>query len=766
MRFRKLLLPLLLLLLLFISTYPAYSQFAGGSGTGDDPYQVNTLEQLQEIRTHTDKHFIQTKDIDASATIGWNDGEGFNPIGDQTFPFIGNFNGDGYIIKNLYIDRNQSYTGLFGVINNALIKNVSLENFEFRTSLYSGGLVGTNKGGMIYNCHVNGAMPQASYRTGGLVGNNDGEVKNSSANVNILSYGTAGGLVGRNSGLIINSHSEGSIENRTNDNAVMGGLVGYSLGEVLRSYSSVSVKGSNKIGGLIGSTGSYSKTENSFATGDVYGENEVGGFVGFLAINALVTSSYSIGKVEGKDDVGGFLGLNGSEDLSSSFWNIETSDQTHGIGRGLSDGAIGLSTTKMTGSSVEASMATLSFGEIWAAVPEGYPKLLWSMPYFDIKTLSSNSPISEGQTLMVELKVKNIGGVPDTQSVVLRHFDGSVIDSYDNLMLEGGHAENIFLQWQTTEGDEAEYELTVEMDQQSKTFDAKVLTLPATVELTEPADEVAGVPIQPEFIWEEASLADMYQFQISDDLEFTSLLYNIDQLELTSFKLPDSLDHLSTYYWRVRGKNESVAGEWSPVGSFTTILGAPGVVMLNEPEDKILEVPIQPEFVWNEVERVETYQVSLAKDSEFKDILFDTSGVQTISLLLDNLNFNATYYWKVRAVNEAGAGEWSEVWSFETKTTTSIFAKEDIPQEVTLTQNYPNPFNPTTIIKFGLPVESVVRLEVYNLLGQRVTQLANEPKSAGWHEVSFDASGLSSGVYLYRLQTAEKIQSRTFTIVK
>jgi hypothetical protein len=68
-----------------------------------------------------------------------------------------------------------------------------------------------------------------------------------------------------------------------------------------------------------------------------------------------------------------------------------------------------------------------------------------------------------------------------------------------------------------------------------------------------------------------------------------------------------------------------------------------------------------------------------------------------------------------------------------------------------LYQNYPNPFNPNTTIKYELPRSSVVKLSVYDLLGREVSLLVNERRDAGFHEVKFDASGLSSGVYFYRL---------------
>jgi len=78
-----------------------------------------------------------------------------------------------------------------------------------------------------------------------------------------------------------------------------------------------------------------------------------------------------------------------------------------------------------------------------------------------------------------------------------------------------------------------------------------------------------------------------------------------------------------------------------------------------------------------------------------------------------------------------------------------------IPTVFALSQNYPNPFNPSTRIEFALPKETRVRLEVYNMLGQKVATLVDEVRSAGNYGVTFDAGSLASGLYFYRLSTNE-----------
>src|SRR6056297_1049399 len=105
---------LLITTILFISPHYLIAQFAGGSGTEEDPYQISTVEELQEIKDYTDKHFIQINDIDASETETWNDGKGFVPIGDDVVHFTGSYNGSDYIIDGLFINTTISYVGLFG----------------------------------------------------------------------------------------------------------------------------------------------------------------------------------------------------------------------------------------------------------------------------------------------------------------------------------------------------------------------------------------------------------------------------------------------------------------------------------------------------------------------------------------------------------------------------------------------------------------------------------------------------------------------------
>ena len=90
-----------------------------------------------------------------------------------------------------------------------------------------------------------------------------------------------------------------------------------------------------------------------------------------------------------------------------------------------------------------------------------------------------------------------------------------------------------------------------------------------------------------------------------------------------------------------------------------------------------------------------------------------------------------------------------------------------IPKNYNIAQNFPNPFNPSTIINYQVPQNTFVSLKVYNSLGQEVATMVNGLVSAGTHEVQFNASNLSSGVYYYVIRAGENfVQSKKMMLLK
>ncbi len=98
--------------------------------------------------------------------------------------------------------------------------------------------------------------------------------------------------------------------------------------------------------------------------------------------------------------------------------------------------------------------------------------------------------------------------------------------------------------------------------------------------------------------------------------------------------------------------------------------------------------------------------------------------------------------------------------------TSAAPATREAPREFTLHQNYPNPFNPSTVIRYDIPRAASVNLTVYSILGQEVARLVDAREEAGYHEARFDASGLASGVYFYRLRAGDFVRTMKLVLTR
>ena len=90
----------------------------------------------------------------------------------------------------------------------------------------------------------------------------------------------------------------------------------------------------------------------------------------------------------------------------------------------------------------------------------------------------------------------------------------------------------------------------------------------------------------------------------------------------------------------------------------------------------------------------------------------------------------------------------------------------ELPTSFSLSQNYPNPFNPSTRIRYELPVSSKVKIMIYDILGREITTLINETRPAGRYEIKWNASRFSSGVYFYRIQAGNFVQTKKLMLLK
>jgi hypothetical protein len=89
-----------------------------------------------------------------------------------------------------------------------------------------------------------------------------------------------------------------------------------------------------------------------------------------------------------------------------------------------------------------------------------------------------------------------------------------------------------------------------------------------------------------------------------------------------------------------------------------------------------------------------------------------------------------------------------------------------LPSEYSLSQNYPNPFNPSTTISYQLPAQSHITLKVFDVLGREVATLVNGVEEPGYKSVTFDAGKLSSGIYFYRLQAGNHVETKKLLLLR
>ncbi|RIJ45304.1 hypothetical protein D1614_23500, partial [Maribellus luteus] len=300
--------------------------YSGGSGTSASPYQIATLNDLQELsQTSADwnAHFTQTADINASSTSGWNGGAGFSPIGVSGYPFKGTYNGNGHTIDNLFIKRSTSgYIALFGLVfNPAVLTDIHLTNVNFEGEFYVAALAGWNEA-TVRNCSASGNIVATDYVAGGLISMNLGDIFNSYSSCSVTSSNyAAGGLVGSNNGTygagnIVNCYARGSVSSPERT----GGLIGYIVGgEVKNCYSTVRVNsGFSSIGGLIGRYFSGTIT-NSFWDKETSEQSSSQGGTGKTTAEMKTLSTFLNAGWDFEVETN-----NGSEDI----WDIDNASQT------------------------------------------------------------------------------------------------------------------------------------------------------------------------------------------------------------------------------------------------------------------------------------------------------------------------------------------------------------------------------------------------------------------------------------------------------
>lgn len=333
-----------------------------GAGTAGDPFVICNVSQLQSVNSDLTAFYQLGTDIDAAATSGWTDGAsgtGFIPIGGCGSDyadcsvgrqvFSGSFDGCGYTINGLFINRSRGAVGLFGATSPAaVITDFRMTNSNITGSADTGGVVarlyssmsqvyfggsvsgGEQTGGAagfadstssVTALSANATVVCTARSCGGGIGDNRGIITSTSTSGTVTGTSAVGGVVGYggNGSNVSTSSSTATI---VGTGGGVGGVVGYNFyGDVSQSWSSSDVSttfGTSSAGGIVGDN-YYSNISDSFATGDVTGLGLVGGGVGYQSYGSI-RRSFATGSVTGSSDTGAFIGqLRASPVIVDSF---------------------------------------------------------------------------------------------------------------------------------------------------------------------------------------------------------------------------------------------------------------------------------------------------------------------------------------------------------------------------------------------------------------------------------------------------------------
>lgn len=386
------------------------------TGTEWDPYRIYTAEQLNAIGLFPEewnKYFSLENDIDAAALTQ------FRRIGTGMIPFTGVFEGNGFAISNFTYSttENEWCIGLFGLAQDAVIQNLSLENVNiFSNDTGAGSIVGAMMSGILENCSSTGTVSGEDY-VGGLICAGSATITNCHSTCTVSGKSIVGGFIGNASGTISHCYSTGQVIGNGTQNEGLGGFAGQQLdGTIEFCYSTGNIYGKSKVGGFVGIQdrgenfypyeNSDLVIQNCYSWGNVLTDENsryVGGFLGYqhtrwVAVEnhnwtrydyiTYVFNCYSVGQVmagTGSSDVGGFVGYSHDGTMTDSYWDMDASGLSDGVSNVDPDpaGVMGKTTEQMQNYTtyIGWDFSAVNYDTAdWHPPTTDYPHLAWE-PY-------------------------------------------------------------------------------------------------------------------------------------------------------------------------------------------------------------------------------------------------------------------------------------------------------------------------------------------------------------------------------------------------
>ncbi len=273
-----------------------------------------------------------------------------------------------------------------------------------------------------------------------------------------------------------------------------------------------------------------------------------------------------------------------------------------------------------------------------------------------------------------------------------------------------------------------------------------------------------------ELNWTPNGYINSYQLQVAFNPEFINPFIDLVGLTESLFVI-DSLDHNSTYYWRVKSFNSEDSSDWSETFSFTTV--TPYVEITTPNGGEKFHRGLKYYIKWDD-NFEEDVVIELLRNNEIISVIDTTSSSGVYQWAVNQgVTIDNNYAIKIKSLVDENLFDYSD-YTFEIiDTTTSVENEVDNIYSYRLEQCYPNPFNPTTTIEYTIPTPplskgrdmgGVVTLKIYNILGQEIVTLVDKEQLPGKYRIDFNVevlhgASLPSGVYFYTLRVSRSTSS-------
>lgn len=259
------------------------------------------------------------------------------------------------------------------------------------------------------------------------------------------------------------------------------------------------------------------------------------------------------------------------------------------------------------------------------------------------------------------------------------------------------------------------------------------------------------------------------QFQIGSE---NSIILDWDLPEGVSGLLQDMITG-SLINIQMLGKGDiriNNAGSFSKLKitiTYALSITKPEIPILDYPQNGAKGLPVNLSLFWGQTLFAESYELQVSKNNSFTELVANQAQIIDTTYVLNGLDKESSYFWRIRASNSAGTSEWSDVWSFTTQSGSAVSGDNiNVPLNARLEQNYPNPFNGSTKIEYSITKQEYVKIDIIDVNGRIVNTISSGYQSPGMFQLVYSPHEIPSGSYFIRLVAGQESMIKRMIYLK